>query len=221
MRVSTMVRLSIVTPLMALGACADSATGPGRAITADELETPSLGKSSGNVAYYMVDSNTIMFTIDPTKRQTVGAGGNSIVFPAHSVCDPEVSGYGQDLWDTACKSLTKPITITASWTYREGHALVEFEPALRFAPAGANEQDKWVILTLQEKIKLNRNATYQILWRAPDGQWIDESLNDPTMRAWTDKAGNKVSRRIKHFSGYNVTAGFMGGEAEVSTEFYW
>jgi hypothetical protein len=214
MHVSMLVRsLAVTVALAALGACSDSpispAEGASRAISSDEVAVPSLSRSSGNVAIRVVDSNTIAFQIDPNKDQTVGAGGNSLVFPAYSICDPSTSGYGVDLWDAPCKPLTQPIWITATYAYRNGHAEVDFQPALRFAPASAEDRSHWVILTLQESVRLNSNLSYAIRWLAPDGTWIDESLADPSMRAWTDRSGNKVSRRIKHFSGYNVTAGFM------------
>jgi hypothetical protein len=221
MSVSMRVRsFAFMAALAALGACSDSPISPksgaSRVLGADEVAVPSLSKSSGgNVTIYQVDSNSVVFQIDPRKNQTVAAGGNSLVFPAHSICDPETSGYGVDLWDAPCKPLTQPIWITANYSFRDGHAEVDFQPALRFAPASATDQSYWVILTLQEKIKLNSNLTYAIRWLAPDGTWIDESLADASMRAWTDKSGNKVSRRIKHFSGYNVTAGYMDSSLDT------
>jgi hypothetical protein len=32
--------------------------------------------------------------------------------------------------------------------------------------------------------------------------WVDESQKDPSMGSVTDLPGKKVSRRLKHFSGY-------------------
>jgi hypothetical protein len=221
MRVSTTVRsVALLVGLAVLGACGDSPMAPSasatRSIRADEVEVPALSRwRGGNVPIWLVDSNTVAFTIDPNRDQTVAAGGNSLVFPAHSICDPAVSGYGPDLWDAPCSPLTKPITITADYSYRDGHAEVDFHPALRFAPG--TDRRHWVVLTLQERIRLNPLFKYVIKWQAPDGSWVDESLTDPTMLAWTDPTGNKVSRRIKHFSGYNVTAGCVEtGVAEVS-----
>jgi len=222
MRVSTMVRgTSLLLGLAALGACSDSPVAPAaRTLRADAIEVPALSRwQAGNVPIWMIDSNTVAFTIDPNRDQTVAAGGNSLVFPAQSICDPATSGYGVALWDAPCQPLTKPIVITAEYSFSDGHARVDFQPALRFVPA--TDRSRWVVLTLQERIRLNSEAMYAIRWQAPDGSWIDESLSDPTMLAWTDRAGNKVSRRIKHFSGYNVTAGYIDTDAEVRVGASW
>jgi len=56
------------------------------------------------------------------------------------------------------------------------------------------------------------------------GQWVDESVADPSLQARANQSGNLVTRRLKHFSdyylwvglgSYNVTSG-MGGD-----EFLW
>jgi hypothetical protein len=54
---------------------------------------------------------------------------------------------------------------------------------------------------------LDPNATYPIYWLRPsDSTWVDEGLVDSTETATIDLAGNKVSRRVKHFSGYLLGA---------------
>src|SRR5512144_1590449 len=110
MRVSTMVRgTSLLLGLAALGACSDSPVAPAaRTLRPNEVEVPALSRwRAGNVPIWMIDSNTVAFTIDPNRDQTVAAGGNSLVFPAHSICDPATSGYGIDLWDAPCKPLSR------------------------------------------------------------------------------------------------------------------
>jgi hypothetical protein len=37
--------------------------------------------------------------------------------------------------------------------------------------------------------------------------WVDESVSDPSLWATADYSGNRVTRRLKHFSGYLVGAG--------------
>jgi hypothetical protein len=89
---------------------------------------------------------------------------------------------------------------------------------VRFAPTPDDDVRRWVVLTLRDAKKLKDDKDYSILWWDADapsnngnggdrGAWVDEAETDPTLIAWTDRRGNKVSRRLKHFSGYNVTSG--------------
>ena len=65
------------------------------------------------------------------------------------------------------------------------------------------------------ELKICNNILY-----CSDAGWVDESLIDPTLRAWLDPLHNSVVRRIKHFSGYMVAAANsdMGGFGDAS---YW
>jgi len=64
------------------------------------------------------------------------------------------------------------------------------------------------------------NESLSILWSPAIGiPGIDESLEDPTQRTYV--AGGYAYRRIKHFSGYNVTSGRSAsddGAREVSSD---
>ena len=68
----------------------------------------------GGATQALTPWDTIRFsiTIDPS-RQTVyylGAG-NSITFPAHSLCDRDQSSYGAGEWDKPCTQATSPVTV--------------------------------------------------------------------------------------------------------------
>ncbi len=142
------------------------------------------------------------FTVDPTQTATYSFGNHSVTFPAGSICDPATSGYDPSLWDSPCTPLSTPITITATWSNKYGHAYVDFEPSLRFVPT------QTVTLTLKDTPAMQAAGQYTILWLNPsDGTWVQESAVDPSELEVTNFAGNTVSRRIKHFSGYNVSAG--------------
>ena len=154
-------------------------------------------------------SHVTTFVVDPTVTQTYKFGNHSVRFPAYSICDPATSGYGESLWDTSCTPLAAPITITATWSNRHGHAYVDFQPALRFVPAAAGDTANYVLLTLNENNNsvVSTSGGYTILWQRPsDGMWVDEGAFDASEQALIDQNGNNVSRRIKHFSGYNVSA---------------
>jgi hypothetical protein len=71
---------------------------------------------------------------------------------------------------------------------------------------------RWVILSLHDQRRLRTGDVYDILYSDTGADsWVDESLTDPTLRAWIDIFHNSVVRRVKHFSGYLVTANWSGG----------
>jgi len=201
MTVSTTVRLRFAAALLALGAvaCSDSPTTARARENAPKLVAPSLA------AYYAFG---VSFTLDPRVPQTLKFGPHTVKFPAYSICDPVTSGYGEGTWDNECSPLQQPIVITATFTLNDGHALIDFQPSIRFVPS--EDPAQWVTLTMSEPYELNTDEPYSILWQRPaDGSWVDEGAQDPTMNASTNLGSNSVTRRIKHFSGYNVTAGFL------------
>lgn len=210
MRVSTMVRAGALTAIVAmLAACADTPSAPRQ--STNLRPSLSVGSNVGHgKANGSVPTQTSTFTVDPSVSQTYKFGNHAVTFPAYAICDPATSGYGEDLWDAPCAPLTTPITITATWTNKHGHSFVDFQPALRFVPAEAGETDRYVVLTLKESDPMVANGGYVILWQRPsDGLWVNEGAFDSTMKEQTDLTGNTVSRRIKHFSGYNVSAGLI------------
>ena len=64
------------------------------------------------------------------------------------------------------------------------------------------------MLTMYDRKKVNDVDQYQIYYETEDEKWVDEAKTDATLRAWTDRTRNVVYRRIKHFSGYMLAAGF-------------
>ena len=144
--------------------------------------------------------------IDPTQASTLKAGDHQVYFPANSICDPATSGYGEDMWDQPCEPLTQPITIHATWNSKYGHAFIDFQPALRFVPT--SDPSHYVTIAMKDYYDLDAFRQYTIFWNRPsDDMWVDESANDPSMSTITDLNGNRISRRLKHFSGYNIIFG--------------
>jgi len=146
------------------------------------------------------------FTIDPTQATTIKAGDHVVSFPANAICDPATSGYGEDQWEAPCTPLQSPITLHVSWNSKFGHAFIDFQPALRFVPT--SDPSQYVTLTMKDYYDLDPSYHYPIYWQRPsDGMWVDESVNDPSLWATNDVQNNRVTRRLKHFSGYLVGAG--------------
>jgi hypothetical protein len=217
MRVSMMVRwCTVLTVAVLAAACSDTATAPPTAAR------PRLTFGSG-YEQWLLDNGGVSrdgrgrknktdsgwtqdFTIDPTQANTIKAGDHVVQFPANAICDPATSGYGEDLWDAPCTPLQQPITLHVSWNSKYGHAFIDFQPALRFVPT--SDESQYVTLTMKDYYDLDPSYHYPIFWQRPsDGMWVDESLNDPSMWATNDVSGNRVTRRLKHFSGYLLGAG--------------
>src|SRR5262245_2724120 len=187
MRVSTLVRSTLLTvAVAALGACSDSPAAPAaRSMRPLSFDPPATWRSdAAPVSVRVVDSNEVEFTIDPSRAQNVSLGDHTISFPAYSICDPETSSYGSAYWDSWCQKLYRPITIRAKWSLSNGHARVDFEPALRFVPS--SHTDRWVVLSFKEPKSLQSGTDYEILWKGATGAWVDESRYDSTLRAWYD-----------------------------------
>jgi hypothetical protein len=225
MHVSTMVRrtLALIVATTAIAACSDVAgelaappsrtvkfqAGADLQIAAARYANDARGNSASNRDDQL---DELTFTVDPRVSRTYAFGRNWIYFPDYSICDPATSTYGLGTWDTPCEPLRKPIQVTVRWKHRGGHGYVEFEPDLRFVPSSSLRD--WVILAIYDRKPLD-SEDYAILWDAPNGKLIDESRTDPTLRAYVDRHDNTVYRRIKHFSGYMIAAGFtdLGGLA--------
>jgi hypothetical protein len=145
------------------------------------------------------------------------AGGELKVFdaftltvPANAVCDPNAEdtqvGYANAQWDAPCTPVTGDIAIRAVVKYNNGKLYVDFQPALRFAP------DKNVILTttvLASRIQMFEGAGITDGWSIQysptlDAAPVSDALIDATLRTKVHGSTGKISRRVKHFSGYVI-----------------
>ena len=150
------------------------------------------------------------FTLRPDRGITKTLnGGHQLFVAANAVC-ALTSSYGPTEWDKSCALQKSAFTVTArTWVEPNGHPRVDFQPQLRFAPsAKAN-----AILYLMDKTAA-KDPSYKILYCADGANvCIDESLTDPTIATQYDVNGF-LYRRIKHFSGYNISTGFSSGMAQ-------
>lgn len=195
-------RLTLFTTLvgaMLLGACGDVTTAPQANSAAVNPLTITLGREN-------TGSGT--FSILPNERITVIMGDHRLTIPMGAVCDVATSGYGENLWDTSCTPSAVPVSVTATWTVENGNAKLTFSPDLRFVPTTSTNVNDWVVLQLKNANALLSGSKYQIYWRNAAGAWVDEATTDSTLRAWTNRPENRVSRRLKHFSGYVVGTSF-------------
>jgi hypothetical protein len=168
---------------------------------------------------------TYTFTVDPRIDQVVTLGKSRVVLPASSVCAIGVSGYGPTLWDKGCNPEKRPfalkVTIAGSGTE---NAALDFQPSMRFDPTKTVTMDvsvpglnaattyDWTIFYCptpsgQPGARLGTN-----LMRA-DPTCVDESLADPSLSVTADYQKNVLTRRLKHFSVYQIQRqGYMVAE---------
>lgn len=228
MHVSTLVRRgsALMAILVAAAACSDAPMAPRAtqerpAFDVQALQpTDARGGPGGGLGLTQGDSNTTVLTIDPNTSRTYAFGQNWIYFPAHAICDPATSGYGPGYWDLPCTPLNQPMQVTVHWSNRGGYGFAHFSPEIRFAPATARDVLHWVVLSLHSQRKLHDLQAYNILYNTDADNWVDESLTDPTLRAWLDPLHNSVYRRVKHFSGYMVAAGMDSGMGGIGYASY-
>lgn len=219
MSVSTKIRVGMLTLIAGvIAGCGEAPSGPAAIRHIAPANTGVFGKHDDLDEGLPEDhhpgvdkhAGVAIFIVDPAVTRDYKFGNNTVHIPAHTICDPETSGYGPGLWDEPCVSLLDhKIAVRARWQPKGGHGAVEFEPDLRFAPS--SDPKKWVVLSLHDKKVISQLRQYSILWLQPwDHEWADESATDVTLKAWTSKDDNVVSRRIKHFSGYMILAGYKG-----------
>lgn len=191
-----------LTAMLAAG-CSDSTVAPKTAATDSTL--PGGGSTATLTG---TDTTRFSFTIDPYRSNFYYLGaGNSITFPAGSLCDPTRSSYGMGEWDRWCPVANQSVTVNAkAWLDRYGQPHLDFDKHVRFVPS-ANPAN-WVMLTLSDYgsgINLWTNIAY--CQTEQQTSCIDESKTDPTVATVTNPITGKVTRRVKHFSGYSLTSG--------------
>ena len=192
--------------------------------SANHLSGPS---SSGTASFSdMSRDGTYTVTIDPNVANTLAMAGSRLEIPAGAVCALASSGYGPTLWDAPCAPEVRSLqlTITVSSSGGEG-ASVDFSPALRFSPLSkvmltlnapnVSQQDvkNWVILYCPTVTSTTSgNGSGGSGSGKEGGKCVNESLNDKDLQSFVDYDQKQLFRRIKHFSLYRVSSGYMLGE---------
>ena len=171
---------------------------------------PTIGGNPALRAY--VVAQTVDLVIPVSGGQVNVFDVFSLHFPASAVCDPNAQdtqdGYTNAQWDAPCTPATTSIPIQATVKYSAGGKLyVDFQPALRFVP-GVNVTLSTSVLAATVKAFDDAGITagWSIAYSAAiDGTSIADALNDSSLRTKIHGASGKISRRIKHFSGYVIT----------------
>jgi hypothetical protein len=209
----------LIVPALALlglvAACADTpttapATGSARN-TYVMTTTLSQTSTSTNAQQVRIGDTVVTVFVLGTNTNngaSVNLGFQSKIefpFQVGSVCDPLLSSYGTGTWNDACVPLNRNITITAkTWLNAKGKLETDFQPALRFVPG----LSKSVTLTLKDAAKAGTRIDFCTLLSC-----INEAAMDPSLATRLDPNNGFVSRIIKHFSGYTITADRTGSDS--------
>lgn len=154
------------------------------------------------------------FTIDPEGGWT-RVGNFRLVYPSHAVCDPDRSEYGPDAWDEPCPTLKRPIRIRARVWVQDGTSYADFRPNIRFDPEKEVKLFTVIPALRDQVLTDDLRSLYSIGYTLSNGStryFIDEGADDSDLATHfytrDGKATGLVSRRIQHFSGYYVRAGY-------------
>jgi hypothetical protein len=210
--------LIVGAAIAAVAACSDSSTSP-RAGTARSIapdRPPTLDVSPSLV---FNDVRTATFTLTAAGGKfTIGDGDGyfTLAFPSNSVCDPAVSTYGPDTWDSPCTTLQsgQSITVTATYAFTATGLSVDFAPALRFNPNTSVKISSpiyaQVLLANASYFSAHpSDLRYVGIYYAPalGAEGVTDAAFDASVMTHVNLGTGLVWRRIKHFSGYNVGSG--------------
>lgn len=185
-----------------LAACSETAIVPSE-------PQPSAASYGEGSTQDLAGTDTIRFsiTIDPNRNTYYYLGaGNSITFPQGSLCDPTKSSYGAGEWDKPCTVAKYALTVNAkAWLDRKGNPRIDFNKDVRFVPSA--DPNKWVVITFAS-LQASLDPMFNILYcPTANSACLNEAKKDPSLITVRNPVTGKVTRRIKHFSGYNVAAG--------------
>ena len=206
--------LLLVGAAAALAVACRDAVAPTARSASPFSASPEFSKSGSN------PNRTQLGTLELSPNGgTYHVGDFDIVVPAGAVCDPETTKYGVKHWDDDCAPARQSVSVNVVAKKHGQTVSVDFEPDLRFRPSAG-----WVTLqTSAFSSVLTNNSVRQIspsssffqsfaiLYVPTGGQsHIDEfrSTGDESMVTHVDLRTGTVWRRVKHFSGYLVSAGY-------------
>jgi hypothetical protein len=199
--------------LSMVAACSDSTSVPSAPSRALSAEAPVF--DFGNTGHSFGISTTD-FALTASGGSFSVAGLYTVTFPENSVCDPTVSTYGPSEWNAPCQTLRsgQTITVHAQLSLAAGGLAVDFSPALRFSPASQVTISTDIFAPL---LKWNRDYFLShpgslnnlAIYYAPSlgSSPVQDFGLDQSVTTHVNLTTGVIWRRIKHFSGYNVTSG--------------
>jgi hypothetical protein len=200
--------------MIAAAACGESATGPSTA--ASKGLSPNAPVFDYSATPYQLGFTQQEFGVTSEGGTFTLAGLYSVNFPANSVCDPARSTYGPTEWDKPCATLAdgQTLKIRAIVAFTSSGLAIDFSPALRFSPSTQVTISTDVFASL---IRANRDYFVKnpsslnplaILYSSNlGGAPSSDYVRDASLVTHVDLDSGTIWRRVKHFSGYNMTSG--------------
>ncbi len=207
-------RFGMLLAMVGFAACSDNSVSPRGEASSDDRTWVHAGGASQ--ALTPTSKYKFQMTIDPKQNTKWDLGaGNSLSFPRGSLCDPTKSSYGPSQWDKPCTAASRAVTLNVTvWVDANGHPRVDFEPSVRFVPS--LDPRNWVILQFAD-LEASLNPFFNINYcPTATSTCYNEGKLDPSLATVRDPKTGRITRRIKHFSGYNVAAGEEMAEFDVS-----
>ena len=178
------------------------ATGATRAVQVERPASSDLRHSTMS-SEYPSNANTYEFTVTPQQSSSHLVGTHMVSFPANTICDPDVSGYGPSTWLNSCPKLKETIRIRATtWIDATGRAQIDFENSIRFFP---NSSGQLPAIYLRDPLAA-ASAMGRIDYCVASNSCVNEALSDSILVTKRDPITGYLFRLIRHFSGYNVWA---------------
>jgi hypothetical protein len=202
----TVSKLVLLAGVAALAACSNDSTAPQHVGAPSEPTTEIQGSMQDLSA---TDTIRFSITINPWTNTTYYLGnGNSLYFPQGSLCSLW-SSYGPTEWDKPCTPATSSVTVNAkAWIGPNGKPRVDFDKHIRFVPT--TNPAKFVVIQFAD-LQASLDPWFNILYcPSATSSCYNEGKLDPSLLTVRNPITGKVTRRIKHFSGYNVAAGDEG-----------
>lgn len=207
----TLPKLAASAAILFVAACSDNTAIPTSAPTtrvAAAGKAPAFDYTAGGRTG-LTSSN---FTVTPQGGSFSINGIYTISFSQNAVCDPTKTVYSDPT--SPCVLLNGNINVQATLSVSPFGIAVDFQPELRFAPTAlvtiSTDVFAPVIIAGRNYFQQNPDALQPLamfylpsLGAAP----VPDYLTDPDAVTHIDLKTGRVWRRIKHFSGYNVTSG--------------
>jgi len=165
---------------------------------------------------------TIDFVI-PADGGTVSIlGMYRLKFPANAVCDPNAQdsrdGYATANWDAPCTTLGSDLAVHATLKWSHERLWIDVSPGLRFSPDAVVTISTDIMSPLVEYFSADGqdasgglSNTWGIAYEpAIDAIPLNDSKDDRSVSTKINFTTGRITRRIKHFSGYSVVTGLYG-----------
>jgi len=171
----------------------------------------------------LATSASVDFVIPAAGGRVTILGMYTLDAPANAVCDPNAQdsrdGYAAGDWDAPCTATTSDVAVHVTLKWSHNRLWADFSPALRFVPSANVTLSTDLLAPIVRFYGRNddgqigdfsegRSRKWGLAYASSiDGKPVNDAKNDPSLRSVVDFGSGRISRRIKHFSGYNIFTG--------------